>query len=166
MRASPEKMDIEELTASVAGRVPLLSGLYNRLLLIVGPVASGKTALIRKIAGSRADSPIDVGLELSGSMLQLTQRQRFIELPRQFEAILAKANSEIVFLDNIEVLFLPELQQDPLALLRNSSRNRTIVSTWLGRCEHNHLVYGAPEHREFRRYETHGLELVALSGSR
>ena len=51
---------------------------------------------------------------------------------------------------------------ETLALLKNASRNHTIAVSWLGRCDHEHLHYGSPDHREFKRYPCGGLELIEL----
>jgi hypothetical protein len=56
-------------------------------------------------------------------------------------------------LDNIEMLFHPDLHQDPLRLLQSLSRNRTIIAAWRGRCSERALIYAAPEHPEYRRFD-------------
>ena len=57
--------------------------MYNRLLLIAGPVASGKTTLLRRMAILSGYPLVNVGTELSQQMLELTERQRIIELPKR-----------------------------------------------------------------------------------
>jgi len=72
--------------------------------------------------------------------------------------------SDVVLLDNIEILFEVALKQDPLRLLQSISRNRTIVATWSGSIEDGHLVYAAPYHPEYRRYEVGDLLVVKHRG--
>lgn len=61
--------------------------------------------------------------------------------------------SETVLIDNIEMLFQPDLKQDPLRLLQSLSRNRTIVVAWRGAKLGSSLTYAAPNHPEFRCFE-------------
>ena len=63
-----------------------------------------------------------------------------------------EALSDLVVLDNIEILFDAALRQDPLRLLQGVSRNRTIVAAWNGTLENGYLIYAASEHPEHRRY--------------
>jgi hypothetical protein len=60
--------------------------------------------------------------------------------------------ADVVILDNIEILFDPALQQDPLRCLQGVSRNRTIVASWNGSARDRMLSYAEPGHREYRRY--------------
>jgi hypothetical protein len=67
---------------------------------------------------------------------------------------------DIVLLNHIHLLFEPTLQQDPLRLLQNLSRRKTIVVIWEGELQGPHLVYAAPEHPEYRRYPARELVMV------
>lgn len=141
-----------------------IAELYNRLLLVVGPTGSGKTAALRAFAAEEGSSIVNVGVELGRRLLDLTERQRVIEVPTLLERIVGEAEGDAVVFDNTEILFNPVLNQDPLRLLKALSRNRTIVASWLGRLDGQHLVYATPEHREFRRYPLADLTVVEVSG--
>jgi hypothetical protein len=65
-------------------------------------------------------------------MLDLTERQRALQLPRLLGEIVGEATGELVLLDNIEILFDVHLKQDPLRLLQGLSRNKTVVAAWNG----------------------------------
>lgn len=71
---------------------------------------------------------------------------------------------EVVLLDNIEMLFQPDLHQDPLRLLQAISRNRTVVATWRGAHVGKSLTYAVPYHPEFRRFEEPQALLVSSGG--
>jgi hypothetical protein len=60
---------------------------------------------------------INVNLELSRRMLDLTERQRELRLPRLLMEIVNDAAGDVVLLDNIEILLDVSLKQDPLRLL-------------------------------------------------
>lgn len=157
-------MSAHKVADQIRKRLSGVSELYNRLLLVVGAVGSGKTAALRALSSEEGCSIINVGTELGRRLLDLTERQRVIEMPSLLEQIVAECNGDVVILDNTEILFHPGLQQDPLRLLKALSRNRTVISSWLGSVDNQYLVYATPEHREFRRYPLDDLLVVSLSG--
>jgi len=85
-------------------------------------------------------------------MLDLTERQRALQLPRLLGEIVGEATGELVLLDNIEILFDVHLKQDPLRLLQGLSRNKTVVAAWNGSIVDGHMTYAVPDHPEYRRY--------------
>ena len=105
---------------------------------------------------------MNVNLDLSRRMLELTERQRSLQILRHLREIVANDGGEIILLDNIEVIFDVALKQDPLRLLQGLSRNKTIVAAWNGTIVDNSLIYGVPAHPEYRRYPVHDL-LVATT---
>jgi len=142
-----------------------ISDLYNRLVLVVGPSGSGKTTVLRTVGEARNAPVLPVGAQVSQRLLELTERQRVLQLPTILEEAVAGLPPEMTLLDNTEVLFSPVLKQDPLRLLQRISRNRTVVASWLGNVAGGHLTYAAPDHPEFRRYPTEDLLVVALDDS-
>lgn len=85
-------------------------------------------------------------------MLELTERQRALQLPRLLREIVSNNGNEMILLDNIEVIFDVGLKQDPLRLLQGLSRNRTVVAAWNGTAVEKSLIYATPAHPEYRRY--------------
>ena len=148
------------LSETVVEQIGHAESLYHRLVLVVGPEGSGKTSALRNVA-ERIDAPlINVGLELSRRLLDLTERQRRIRVPPLLGGIVAETAGDVVLLDNVEVLFDIALRQNPLGLLQRLSRRRTVVATWNGSMEDGHIVYAVPDHSEYRRYPVDGI-LVA-----
>ena len=136
--------------------------LYHRLVLIVGPSGSGKTSLIQEVSKQTGFRYINLNLELSRALLDLTERQRILRLPLLVDEIIGKPVDQVVLTDNIEILFEVSLKQDPLRLLQQISRNRTVVATWNGTIAGGYLTYAAPNHPEYRRYPAHDLLAVTL----
>ncbi len=153
------------MSSSSANDLALLcetaASLYHRLVLVVGPPRSGKTHLLQGAVASNGWPLINLNQRVSEHLLELTQRQRALRLPRIVGDMLESAGSEIVLVDNIELLFSPELQQDPLKLLQGASRNRTIVAAWPGALSGRQLTYAEPSHPEYRRYPE--LDTLCLS---
>jgi hypothetical protein len=69
--------------------------------------------------------------------------------------------ADVILLDNVEVIFDVSLKQDPLRLLQGLSRNKTVVVAWSGSIQGKHLVYGTPDHPEYRRYPLRDLQVVS-----
>ena len=55
--------------------------LYHRLVLVVGPSGSGKTPLLQEVSKQTGFRYINLNLELSRALLELTERQRILKLP-------------------------------------------------------------------------------------
>lgn len=140
------------LSERILARRPEAAGLYHRLVLVVGPPRTGKTKALQELAKAEGWALINVNLRLSELLLELTQKQRALRVPRLLGDLSSKAPGDVVLLDNIELLFSPELAQDPLRLLQGLSRNRTVVATWCGTFENEYLAYAEPGHPEAKRY--------------
>ncbi|RME89935.1 MAG: BREX-3 system P-loop-containing protein BrxF [Verrucomicrobia bacterium] len=147
--------------------------LYTRLVLVVGPPASGKTALLQAISRRTGSPLININLEMSSRMLELTRRQRALQAPRILSQIVREVgsppapngpplSSSLVLLDNIEILFDPHLKLNPLRLLQNLSRTTTVVAAWGGVVVNNHLTYAEPDHPEYKRYDAKDLIIVSM----
>jgi hypothetical protein len=154
-------MNKEKLVQQLRGQLGGISALYNRLLLVVGTAGSGKTEALRRFAELESCPMVNLGMVLSPLLLDLTDRQRILQVPKLLEKVVFDAGGQLVTLDNTEILFAVALQQDPLRLLQRLSRNRTIVSSWFGSIDGQDLTHAAPNHPEFRRYPNHDLLIVA-----
>ncbi len=149
----------EPLSEKVLAQIGKAEELYHRLVLIAAPSGFGKTAALQNVATRTGTQLLNLNLELSRRMLDLTERQRALQLPRVLEEVVGR-DEPLVLLDNIEILFDVTLKQDPLRLLQGVSRNRTVVAAWNGTLENGTLSYATPEHPEYRRYP--GRELVVV----
>lgn len=113
-----KKVMAEPFADQVIGQIKHATELYHRLMLVVAPAGAGKTTALKEVR-ERAVAPlINVNLELSRRMLDLTERQRALRLPRLLMDIVNDAAGDVVLLDNIEILFDVALKQDPLRLLQ------------------------------------------------
>lgn len=139
--------------------------MYHRLVLAVGSSGVGKTNVLSEVSLRVAAPLVNVNLELSRRMLDLTERQRLLELPRILSEIVdaVASDHDVVLLDNIEILFDASLKRDPLGLLQQLSRYKTVVAAWNGRIDDGYLVYAVPGHSEFRRYPLKDFLFVDLN---
>ncbi len=142
----------EPLAEQIIRKVEQAAVLYHRLVLVASPTGTGKTTALQEVQ-NRTDAPlVNVNLELSQQMLELTERQRVLQLPRLLQEMVRNAGDETILLDNMEVIFDVGLKQDPLKLLQGISRNKTVVAAWNGTIVDDYLTYAAPGHPEYRRY--------------
>lgn len=143
----------ETLVQTLIDKLRQVDGLYYRLLLLVAPSGSGKTACLKRVQAQEDVPCLNVSLELSRQLLPLTERQRALQLPQLLETTVAAMESDRTLLDNIELLFSPGLRQDPLRLLESLSRNRSLLVAWPGTIDDRHITYAEPGHPEYRQYE-------------
>lgn len=148
------------LLEQVIEKLEYAENLYHRLILVVGPKGTGKTNALQQVADCMSTSLVNINLEISRRLLDLTERQRTLQIQRVVEQVVAQREADVVLLDNIEILFDVALKQDPLRLLKGLSRNRTVVATWSGLIEDGHLVYAEPHNPEYRRYPVGELLVV------
>lgn len=139
--------------------VEIAESLYHRLVLIVAPAGAGKTDRLKALN----QAVHNVNLALSSAMLDLPLRRRPLEAPRMLSDLIASVPTSPVVLDNLELLFDTSLKLDPLACLKQASRNRTIVASFPGVFEDGHLIYAEPQHPEYRRFPADDLLIVNLS---
>ena len=134
--------------------------LYHRLVLVLSPSDESKQEIIEEM-GQRTEAPtLNLNLELSRMMLDLTERQRMLQLPRLLDEIASRTKGDLLILKNFELLFDASLKQDPLRLLQRISRNKTVIAFWNGAVEKGYLTYASPEHPEYRRYPIQKLLIV------
>lgn len=142
----------EPLADQIIRSIGQAAELYHRLVMLVAPAGAGKTAALQDVHERTGSPLINVNLELSRRMLDLTERQRALRLPRILAEIVGASAADVVLLDNFEVLFDVSLKQDPLRLLQGLSRNKTVVAAWRGSIDGLHMVYATPDHPEYKRY--------------
>jgi len=177
----------EPLADQVLRKIGEARELYHRLILMVGPAGSGKTSALQEVSASTSAPLVNVNLELSRRMLDLTEHQRARHVLRLLGEIVTnppgadldarsapegsgprmarinEATGELILLDNIEILFDVHLKQDPLRLLQGLSRNKTVVAAWNGSIVDGHMTYAVPGHPEYRSYSIGDLVFVYAS---
>jgi len=138
---------------------------YFRLVILAGVPGSGKTAALQSIAHQAGCHIVNVNLELSKKMLELTRTQRSRQVERLLKEVIAAAPGDVVLLDNVEILFDTGLEVEPLRLLQISSRNRTLVATWNGSYAGGTLTYAEPGHPEFVQFKQVDAVVIPVGNS-
>ncbi len=141
------------VTKLLVDAITQASSQYYRLVILAGLPGSGKTASLQSIGRRLGGEVVNVNLELSKRMLELTRSQRSRQVERFLKDVIAAASGEVVLLDNLEILFDTGLEVEPLRLLQVSSRNRTVVASWSGTYVGETLTYAEPGHPEFVQFK-------------
>lgn len=153
-------MPVASLHERILAGVPVAAGAYHRLLLVVGGPGSGKTTAFRAAEETQGWPYVNVSLELSKRLLDLTQKQRPVKAAGLLDEALRAVPGDVLLLDNIELLFQPELALDPIRLLQRIARGRTVVAAWPGSYEGNQLRYAEPGHPEAKTYSKPEVTIV------
>lgn len=153
---------VPPLAEAIIAKAGHAAEIYHRLVLLVGPSGTGKTAALQAVRDRLGVPLINVNLDLARRMLDLTERQRRLRLARLLDEIVGE--HPLVLFDNTEMLFDVSLAADPLRLLHGLSRNRTVVATWNGTVANGWLTYATPDHPEHRRYPSRELLVVTAQG--
>lgn len=135
-----------------------------KLILLVGAHGAGKTKAISTYATKHNRQVISVGMEVSSALQQSDINRNMVA---SFLRQLSNQSDGVTLFDNIEVLFLPALQVQPIETLKLCSRNKIVVATFSGHVSDGQLYYANAEHNEFRvfsKYEIQDLVIIDLNG--
>ena len=105
------------LASQIEDVLPRTGDAYYKLVLVVGHARTVKTSTLIELAAQHSWPRITVNLRLSERLLELTHRQRATRIASLLDEMTRAEKSDVVLLDNIELLFAKELAQDPLRLL-------------------------------------------------
>jgi len=158
MDDSHNNFDTKEIESAIS-KVGVSS---YKLLLLAGKSGTGKTRLLRHISQEMGIPLINLGLSLSQQLLSLTVRQRKLKVSDIIEDILDEQDAARIGVDNTEIIFDPSLKVNPVGLLKNISRNRSIIWTWNGNIEGNYLTYSYSGHPEHQRISAKEFTVIAV----
>lgn len=132
----------------------LLAPQGTKLCLLL--VASHMDALVDAVAGLEARygwPRLTVGRELSAVLLQEPPDARGRMAERWLQDQLRASTPGPVLCSEIDVLFVPALHLDPLALFRRVGRVTRLVVAWPGSYREGVLAYAAPDHQHYRTWK-------------
>jgi hypothetical protein len=139
---------IDELQRKIADT----ASLNSKLVLLIGPPRSGKTAILDQLSDRMNVQVLNVGLALGRDLLALPRMRRHLQVSELFKALAETATSQgLLLVDNIELLFDRTLRVGVLDLLKSQARVRPVVAVWPGELRESRLSYavsGHPEHQD------------------
>jgi hypothetical protein len=136
--------------------------LQSKLILLIAPPNSGKTALISALADESNAAVMNLSLELGTRLAKLPQKRRRLQAGSFLRELAEEyARGDLLLIDNIELLFDTSLEINPLDLLKRLAHARRVVAVWPGEHRAGHsesrLVYAAAGHPEHRDYPVDGV---------
>lgn len=144
-------------------QVSSLSDLNAKLLLLVSSVENQTSSILHLLGAKLEVSAINLSLELSGKLAAIPRNNRALMVSEILKEIAFHASSQdLLLLENIEILFEPSLQIDPLDTLRKLAHSRRVVAVWPGELRGDRLVYADMSHPEHRDYSREGVVVLEI----
>ncbi|MEK5299788.1 BREX-3 system P-loop-containing protein BrxF [Bacillus sp. FSL R10-2201] len=107
---------------------------------------------VKKFAENHSLPYINVNIEMSQLIRDVPINSRTYRIAEAFQQLIDKDQNDVICLDYYELLFEPSLAIDPLLLIKNSSRNKTLIISWRGTISGNTFIYAEPGHPEYKKY--------------
>lgn len=140
-----------------------IGDLNSKLILLVGPSRSGKTQLLRQLGAKLNIEPLNVGLELGRRLAATPNSKRSFSAGELLRKIADRERTEDpLLLDNLELLFEPSLQINPLDLVRRLAHSKRVVAVWPGELRGDRLMYADMSHPEHRDYSRDGVVVLEI----
>ena len=140
-----------------------IGDINSKLILLVGPRRSGKTQLLRQLGAKLNIEPLNVGLELGRRLAATPINKRGFSTGELLREIADRERTkDPLLLDNLELLFEPGLQVDPLGLVRQLAHAKRVVAVWPGELRGDRLIYAAMGHPEYRDYHRGGVVILEI----
>jgi len=135
----------------------------EQLVLVVGKPGSGKSKLFRELAIMRGWEYVDCNTLLTEEFLELIPKVRSQEAPVIMGKILADKDADVILLDDMQVLFAPVLNIDPLQLIKQLSKKQTILAAWPGEFDGNNLTFHQIGQKDDQAYKASNTRIIELS---
>ncbi len=146
----------------VVDYVQELKGSQEKLVLLVGKPGSGKSKIMRELGLNRGWRYVDCRELVTDELLELVPKARPQEAPRIMDRLLEAERAEVILLDNVQVLFTPMLNLDPLVLLRQLGKKHSIVAAWPGEYADGKLAYSEPGLPAAKRFPAGDLRVIEI----
>jgi hypothetical protein len=100
---------------------------------------------------------------LATRLAAVSNTQRPIEVRQALQELSDNgANAGPLLLVNIELMFDPSLQINPLEIVRSLARSKPVVMVWPGELRGDRLVYADMSHPEHRDYSRDGVVVLEI----
>ncbi len=123
----------------------------EKLVILVGRPGSGKSRILRGLAHNNY---LDLSKELAKQLLPVPREKRPAQVPALLQELINSREEPVLIIDNIEILFLPEVDLEPLKMLAKLSRSKTLVVAWVGEYDGLQLSWSEPGRPGYKTYAT------------
>lgn len=94
----------------------------------------------------------NINYVLSKRLLDVPKKKIPLKANKYLEDLINNSETEIIFLDRIEILFDPLIKIDPLYFIESNSKQVTLIVNWPGVINSKVLSYAEPDNPEFKNY--------------
>ena len=102
----------------------------EKLLIIIGSPGSGKSQLIRELTYQDGWKICEARELFDDEFLEIPRADRPDKAITLVSAAIHRLNARVVMIDNVEFMFAPILNLDPVAMLKKLSRECPIIVSW------------------------------------
>ncbi len=141
----------------------LESAPYFPCLLLVHPEIKRLRAAADELGESYSWPQLSIGHELSGVLLMVEPERRPRKAVRWVEWKLGGLRPGPLLCVDVDLLFEPSLQVEPLTLFRSNSRATRLVVMWPGTYRNGVLAYAVPEHADYRTWNNPQVAIAVLN---
>ena len=135
-----------------------MTTLNSKLVLLIGPPQSGKSALLAQLSERLDADVLHVGAMLGRKLVSMPSTRRHVQVSDLLKDLVDEtAHEGILLLDNIELLFDRNLRLSPLDLLKRQAHARRVIAVWPGEIRESRLSYATTGHPEHQEYGIDGL---------
>ena len=131
-------------------------------LLLVHPEIRTLERAAGELVSAYAWPRLSLGRELCAVLLSETSPLRSRAARQWMKARLGEMAPGPVLCSEIDLLFEPALELDPLGLLCDVGRLTRLVVTWPGTYQGDVLAYAVPGHSHYRTWRKPGVPIVEL----
>lgn len=142
--------EIANFIPALTDLLDIAKGQYHQLIIWALPPINFDA--LQQVGIALEASVINLNLELSRRLLELSQRQWSHKIPALLSDIFNSAGPSAVLLNHIELLFSKTLQVDPLRCLQQIARHQPVIVIWPGKVNEQHFFYAEPGHPDYVRY--------------
>ena len=140
------------MQTQISSLLNIASTHVEQLVLVSGGGWEIRTELLQAVASKLNFKYTAIGLPFAKELLGQSPTHRPLFISEMIEKLVQVANQGLA-LDQIEILFDPELHIDPLRFVRTLSHGHLILLSWPGIYKSSRLIYAEPDHPEYRVYQ-------------
>ncbi len=142
------------------------ASLRTQIVWLVGRPGTGKTTLLRALAHARPECEyINVNRELAKELIDSPPGARPFDTPGRLSAVLPPRLAGAWLADNTELPLSHELQLAVVERFKAIGQHVPLVVAWCGDHRNNRLVYGTPEHVDYREFTLDAAVVIDLNNS-
>ncbi len=157
------KTDARPEQKTMANSTQQARNIDGSLALNGQPIPPGPALLVDDMVDSRWTLTVAAWLELGRRLAATPNNKRGFSAGELLREIADKERTEDpLLLDNLELLFEPGLQINPLDLVRRLAHSKRVVAVWPGELRGDRLIYADMSHPEHRDYSRDGVVVLEI----